>query len=108
MRDKFLHSLLVVSAISLVLAFGVTITQKREIKELQVIIQQLKKENKDLSETEKSKPDDFGGVGYIYAVSRDDLHIDVVGYGRFLIDKDEAQFLDKGDKAPQYILERGQ
>ncbi|MGT2623954.1 hypothetical protein [Streptococcus thoraltensis] len=66
----------------------------------------LREENKRLSERVTKLPEAFGGVGYISAVGED--YIDVVGYGRFLINEDEAQFLDKGDKVPQYILERGQ
>lgn len=67
----------------------------------------LRERNKSLSERVVNLPDDFGGVGYIKAVSRDDLFIDVIGYGRFVINQDESQFLQVGDKAPQYILERG-
>lgn len=66
----------------------------------------LREQNKALSERVEKLPEAFGGVGYISEVG--DGYIDVVGYGRFVIDNDESQFLDKGDKAPQYILERGQ
>ena len=65
----------------------------------------LREQNKVLSERVKKLPESFGGVGYISEVG--DSYIDVVGYGRFLINEDESQFLDKGDKAPRYILERG-
>lgn len=68
-------------------------------------IHSLKKENKALSERVEKLPEAFGGVGYIS--EKGDGYIDVVGYGRFVIDNDESQFLDKGDKAPQYILEKG-
>ncbi|MGQ9412190.1 hypothetical protein [Streptococcus pluranimalium] len=66
----------------------------------------LREQNRALSERVEKLPEAFGGVGYIS--DKTDTYIDVVGYGRFLINEDEAQFLDKGDKAPQYILERGQ
>lgn len=66
----------------------------------------LREQNKALSERVEKLPEAFGGVGYISNKGED--YIDVVGYGRFVIDNDENQFLDKGDKAPQYILERGQ
>lgn len=65
----------------------------------------LREENKRLSERVTKFPEAFGGVGYISKVGED--YIDVVGYGRFLINEDEAQFLDKGDKAPAYIMLRG-
>lgn len=65
----------------------------------------LRERNKALSERVKNLPESFGGVGYIS--DKTDTYIDVVGYGRFLINEDESQFLDKGDKAPQYIVERG-
>lgn len=68
-------------------------------------IHSLKKENKTLSERVEKLPEAFGGVGYISEVG--DGYIDVVGYGRFVIDNDEAQFLDKGDKVPTYIMLRG-
>lgn len=67
----------------------------------------LREQNRALSERVVNLPDDFGSAGYIKAVSRDDLFIDVVGYGRFVINQDESQFLQVGDKAPSYILERG-
>lgn len=66
----------------------------------------LREQNKALSERVEKLPEAFGGVGYISEIG--DGYIDVVGYGRFVIDNDEAQFLDKGDKVPTYILERGQ
>ncbi|WP_170240482.1 hypothetical protein [Streptococcus hyovaginalis] len=66
----------------------------------------LREQNKALSERVEKLPEAFGGVGYIS--EKGDGYIDVVGYGRFVINNDESQFLDKGDKAPQYILERGQ
>ena len=66
----------------------------------------LREQNKALSERVTKLPDDFGGVGYIS--DKTDSYIDVVGYGRFVINEDESRFLDKGDKAPRYILERGQ
>ncbi|MDG3141429.1 hypothetical protein MKL29_00955 [Streptococcus suis] len=65
----------------------------------------LREQNKRLSERVVKLPDDFGAAGYIKAVGDD--YIDVIGYGRFLIDDDESQFLQVGDKAPKYILERG-
>ena len=65
----------------------------------------LREQNRILLEREGELPESFGGVGYIS--NKGDGYIDVVGYGRFLINEDEAQFLDEGDKAPQYILERG-
>ena len=65
----------------------------------------LRKQNKAISERVEKLPEAFGGVGYISEVG--DGYIDVVGYGRFVINNDESQFLDKGDKAPRYILERG-
>lgn len=65
----------------------------------------LREQNKALSERVEKLPEAFGGVGYISEVG--DGYIDVVGYGRFVIDNDEAQFLDKGDKVPTYIMERG-
>lgn len=66
----------------------------------------LREQNKAISERVTKLPESFGGVGYIS--DKTDSYIDVVGYGRFLINEDESQFLDKGDKAPQYILDRGQ
>ncbi len=69
-------------------------------------IRTLKTQNKALSERAVKLPEAFGGVGYISEVG--DGYIEVVGYGRFIINNDESQFLDKGDKAPRYILERGQ
>ncbi|MGV3051459.1 hypothetical protein [Streptococcus hyovaginalis] len=66
----------------------------------------LRKQNKALSERVTKLPEAFGGVGYISEIG--DGYIDVVGYGRFVINNDEAQFLDKGDKVPMYIMERGQ
>ncbi|WP_438831876.1 hypothetical protein [Streptococcus pluranimalium] len=68
-------------------------------------IHSLKKENKTLSERVTKLPESFGGVGYIS--DKTDSYINIVGYGRFVINNDESQFLDKGDKAPKYILERG-
>lgn len=65
----------------------------------------LREQNKTLSERAVKLPEAFGGVGYISEVG--DGYIDVVGYGRFVINNDESQFLDKGDKAPRYIVERG-
>ncbi|MFU2205270.1 hypothetical protein [Streptococcus pluranimalium] len=65
----------------------------------------LREQNKALLERVSKLPESFGGVGYISG--KTDSYIDVVGYGRFVINEDESQFLDKGDKAPQYILERG-
>ncbi|MGV3060648.1 hypothetical protein ACEE76_03395 [Streptococcus hyovaginalis] len=65
----------------------------------------LREQNKALSERVTKLPEAFGGVGYIS--EKGDGYIDVVGYGRFAINNDEAQFLDKGDKVPQYIVERG-
>ena len=65
----------------------------------------LREQNKAISERVEKLPEAFGGVGYISEVG--DGYIDVVGYGRFVINSDESQFLDKGDKAPQYIVERG-
>lgn len=65
----------------------------------------LREQNKRLSERVVNLPDDFGAAGYIKSVGDD--YIDVVGYGRFLIDEEEEQFLQVGDKAPKYILERG-
>uniref|UniRef100_UPI003F68C4E6 hypothetical protein n=1 Tax=Streptococcus pluranimalium TaxID=82348 RepID=UPI003F68C4E6 len=76
---------------------GVALSQKEIIT--------LREQNKALSERISKLPESFGGVGYIS--DKTDSYIDVVGYGRFLINEDETQFLDKGDKAPQYILERG-
>ncbi|MFV8064257.1 hypothetical protein ACMZ5S_07350 [Streptococcus pluranimalium] len=69
-------------------------------------IHSLKKENKALYERVEKLPEAFGGVGYIS--EKGDGYIDVVGYGRFVINNDEAQFLDKGDKVPTYIMLRGQ
>uniref|UniRef100_UPI003F68EFB3 hypothetical protein n=1 Tax=Streptococcus pluranimalium TaxID=82348 RepID=UPI003F68EFB3 len=66
----------------------------------------LREQNKALSERISKLPESFGGVGYIS--DKTDSYIDVVGYGRFVINNDESQFLDKGDKVPRYILERGQ
>ncbi len=80
------------------LMIGVALSQKEIIT--------LREQNKALSESVTKLPDDFGGVGYIS--DKTDSYIDVVGYGRFLINEDETQFLDKGDKAPRYIWERGQ
>lgn len=71
----------------------------------QAEIRTLREQNKALSESVTKLPEAFGGVGYISEVG--DGYIDVVGYGRFVINEDEAQFLDKGDKAPRYIVERG-
>lgn len=68
-------------------------------------IHSLKKENKTLSERVTKLPEAFGGVGYIS--EKGDGYIDVVGYGRFVINNDESQFLDKGDKVPTYIMLRG-
>lgn len=65
----------------------------------------LREQNKALSERVTKLPEAFGGVGYISEVG--DGYIDVVGYGRFVINNDESQFLDKGDKVPTYIMERG-
>ncbi|WP_438836259.1 hypothetical protein [Streptococcus pluranimalium] len=65
----------------------------------------LREQNRILLEREGELPESFGGVGYISEVG--DGYIDVVGYGRFVINNDESQFLDKGDKVPRYILERG-
>lgn len=65
----------------------------------------LREQNKALSERVEKLPEAFGGVGYISEVG--DGYIDVVGYGRFVINSDESQFLDKGDKVPTYIMERG-
>ncbi|MGV3027894.1 hypothetical protein ACEF00_03950 [Streptococcus hyovaginalis] len=65
----------------------------------------LREQNKAISERVEKLPEAFGGVGYIS--EKGDGYIDVVGYGRFVIDNDESQFLDKGDKVPQYILVRG-
>ncbi|WP_438835628.1 hypothetical protein [Streptococcus pluranimalium] len=65
----------------------------------------LREQNKALSERVTKLPEAFGGVGYIS--DKTDSYIDIVGYGRFVINNDESQFLDKGDKAPKYILERG-
>lgn len=65
----------------------------------------LREQKKALLEVEKKLPEAFGGVGYISG--KTDNYIDVVGYGRFVINEDEAQFLDKDDKAPRYIVERG-
>uniref|UniRef100_UPI003F691AA1 hypothetical protein n=1 Tax=Streptococcus pluranimalium TaxID=82348 RepID=UPI003F691AA1 len=79
------------------LMIGVALSQKEIIT--------LREQNKALSESVTKLPDDFGGVGYIS--DKTDSYINIVGYGRFLINEDETQFLDKGDKAPQYILERG-
>ncbi|WP_438837952.1 hypothetical protein [Streptococcus pluranimalium] len=79
------------------LMIGVALSQKEIIT--------LREQNKALSESVTKLPDDFGGVGYIS--DKTDSYIDVVGYGRFVINEDEAQFLDKGDKAPRYIVERG-
>ncbi len=79
------------------LMIGVALSQKEIIT--------LREQNKALSERISKLPESFGGVGYIS--DKTDSYIDVVGYGRFLINEDETQFLDKGDKAPQYILERG-
>ncbi|CAM3409767.1 DUF4651 domain-containing protein [Streptococcus pluranimalium] len=80
------------------LMIGVALSQKEIIT--------LREQNKSLSEHISKLPEAFGGVGYIS--DKTDSYIDVVGYGRFVINNDESQFLDKGDKAPQYILERGQ
>lgn len=66
----------------------------------------LREQNKALSERVEKLPEAFGGVGYIS--EKGDGYIDVVGYGRFVIDNDESQFLDKGDKVPTYIMLRGQ
>ena len=71
----------------------------------QAEIRTLKTQNEALSERAVKLPEAFGGVGYIS--EKGDGYIDVVGYGRFVIDNDESQFLDKGDKVPSYILERG-
>ncbi|WP_438467826.1 hypothetical protein [Streptococcus pluranimalium] len=71
----------------------------------QAEIRTLKTQNEALSERVEKLPEAFGGVGYISEVG--DGYIDVVGYGRFVINSDESQFLDKGDKVPRYILERG-
>lgn len=65
----------------------------------------LREQNKLLSERVTKLPEAFGGVGYISDVG--DGYIDVVGYGRFVINNDESQFLDKGDKVPTYIMLRG-
>ncbi|CAM2760721.1 Uncharacterised protein [Streptococcus acidominimus] len=65
----------------------------------------LREQNKALSERVEKLPEAFGGVGYIS--DKTETYIEVVGYGRFLITGAESQFLDKGDLAPQYILERG-
>lgn len=65
----------------------------------------LREQNRALLEREGELPESFGGIGYIS--DKTDSYIDVVGYGRFVINNDESQFLDKGDKAPRYILERG-
>lgn len=65
----------------------------------------LREQNKRLSERVVNLPDDFGAAGYIKEVGDD--YMDVIGYGRFLIDEEEEQFLQVGDKAPKYILERG-
>lgn len=66
----------------------------------------LREQNRALSERVTNLPEAFGSVGYIS--DKTDSYIDVVGYGRFVINEDEAHFLDKGDKAPRYIVERGQ
>lgn len=65
----------------------------------------LREQNKALSERAVKLPESFGGVGYISGVG--DGYIEVVGYGRFVINNDESQFLQIGDKVPTYILERG-
>lgn len=65
----------------------------------------LREQNKALSERVTKLPEAYGGVGYIS--DKTDTYIDVVGYGRFVINEDEGQFLDKGDKAPLYIVDRG-
>lgn len=65
----------------------------------------LREQNKALSERVEKLPEAFGGVGYIS--EKGDGYIDVVGYGRFVINNDESQFLDKGDKVPTYIMLRG-
>lgn len=66
---------------------------------------ELREENRALSERVEKLPEAFGGVGYISKVGED--YIDVVGYGRFLITADESQFLQVGDKLPTYIMLRG-
>ncbi|MGV3161985.1 hypothetical protein ACEF17_07405 [Streptococcus hyovaginalis] len=65
----------------------------------------LREQNRALSERVEKLPEAFGGVGYIS--EKGDGYIDVVGYGRFAINSDESQFLDKGDKVPTYIMLRG-
>lgn len=94
--NKIISYIVPYSCIVLLL-IGVVLSQKEIIT--------LKTQNKALSERVTKLPEAFGGIGYIS--DKTDTYIDVVGYGRFVINEDEAQFLDKGDKAPQYILERG-
>ncbi|MEQ9809200.1 hypothetical protein [Streptococcus jiangjianxini] len=96
--NPLIQAILIVCTI---LSLWVALSTRRANKEL-------REENKRLVERMAKLPEAFGGVGYISAISRDELYIEVVGYGRFLITPDESQFLQVGDKAPQYILERGQ
>ncbi|WP_438477329.1 hypothetical protein [Streptococcus pluranimalium] len=95
-KSKIISYVIPYSCIVL-LMIGVALSQKEIIT--------LREQKKALSERVTKLPESFGGVGYISEVG--DGYIDVVGYGRFVINNDESQFLDKGEKAPQYILERG-
>lgn len=90
-----IHVILIACSVLSISAALFTIYQNKTLRE----------RNKSLSERVVNLPDDFGSAGYIKAIGGD--YIDVIGYGRFLINDDESQFLQVGDKAPQYILDRG-
>ncbi|MGT2833398.1 hypothetical protein [Streptococcus halotolerans] len=97
MKDLFKYTLPVLPWIIITILFAWLITNDSRL-ENKIESLEVKREQK--------LPEAFGGVGYISKVGED--YIDVVGYGRFLITPDESQFLQVGDKAPAYILERGQ
>ncbi|AXJ12490.1 hypothetical protein [Streptococcus pluranimalium] len=94
--NPLIHAILIICSVLSVIVALFTAHENKTLRE----------QNRALSERVEKLPEAFGGVGYISEVG--DGYIDVVGYGRFLINEDEAQFLDEGDKAPRYILERGQ
>lgn len=91
----FIHAILITCSVLSVIVALFTTGENEALRE----------QNKALLEREGKLPESFGGVGYISG--KTDSYIDVVGYGRFVINNDESQFLDKGDKVPTYILDRG-
>lgn len=90
-----IRAILIVCSVSSVMVALFTTNENKTLRE----------QNKALSKRVEKLPEAFGGVGYIS--EKGDGYIDVVGYGRFVINNDESQFLDKGDKVPTYIMLRG-